>query len=187
VVEEVLRLLLRVLELRGQDVVVVAALHGGHLLVDDLLVHPGEALLHEGDRARLVHALHVDAHGERDRQVHDLGDAAVHELAAERAEHERLAPGAVDAELVGRAPGLGLDAARAHQVLRPEPRVRREELPVRRDAAARAYEGAHRREARRAVERLDLAPHALERLGDLAADPRESRGTADSTSRAPTA
>lgn len=49
VVEEVFGLLLGVLELGGEDLEVVALLHRAHLLVDYLLVHPCDALLHEGD------------------------------------------------------------------------------------------------------------------------------------------
>ena len=128
-VEQVLRLLLRVFELGGQYLEVVPLLDRSHLLVDDLLVHPCDPLLHEGDRLRLVHGLDVEGDREGDRQVDDVGEAAVRQLAAEPAEHEDLAPRVAGFEAGGAAFGLEVEGGGAHEVLRREPSSRADRVP----------------------------------------------------------
>ena len=89
-IEEVLGLRLGVLELAGQDLEVVAALHRAHLLVHDLLVHPRDAPHHVGDGGGLLDGTDVQGDGERYGEVDDGGgEAVVRELASEAPERER--------------------------------------------------------------------------------------------------
>jgi hypothetical protein len=175
VVEQVLGLRLGVLELRGQDLEVVALLHGAHLLVDDLLVHPGEALLDQRHRLGLVHALDVQGGAEGYRQVDDRREAAVGELAAEGAHDERLVPHAVDDELRGGPLGAELDRVRADEVLGAESRRGPHHRPVEHERAPRPEQVVDGTQARLPVERLHLAAHAREGPGDAAAHAREHR------------
>ena len=100
-VEELFGLLLGVRELGRQDGEVVALLHRAHLLVDDLLVHPGDALLHVGHRGCLAHGVDVERDVERHRQIDDVCDAVVLQVATEAAKHQHAAPGFVSPVAVG--------------------------------------------------------------------------------------
>ena len=173
VVEQVLGLLLRVLELRGEYLEVVALLHRAHLLVDDLLVHPRDALLDEGDRLGLVEGLDVDGDGERHRQVDDVGDAPVGQLASEPPEHEHLAPRVARLEARGAALGLEVERRRADEVLRREPAAGADRLPREHAGHAGAQKRVQRLDALGAGEGARRAPHLGEGLLGVPPHPGE--------------
>ncbi len=120
-VEELFGLLLGVRELGRQDGEVVALLHRAHLLADDLLVHPGDALLHVGHRGRLAHGVDVECHVERHRQIDDVGDAVVLQVAAEAAEHKHAAPGLVSPVAVGAPVRLEVEHRGRDEILGAKP------------------------------------------------------------------
>ena len=66
---------------------------------------------------------------EGDRQVDDVGEAAVRQLAAEPAEHENLAPRIAGLEAGGAAFGLEVEGGRTHEILRREPSSRADRVP----------------------------------------------------------
>ena len=120
-VEELFGLLLGVRELGRQDGEVVALLDRAHLLVDDLLVHPGDALFHVGDGCRLSHGVNVQGDVQGHRQVYDVGDAVVLEIAAKSAEDQHAAPGAVRPVAVGAPVRLEVEHRGRNEVLGAKP------------------------------------------------------------------
>ena len=116
-IEQVFGFFFGVLELGGQDLKVVALLHCRHLLVDDLLVHPGKALLHVGNGLRLIHGLDVQRDVERQGQVDDVSQGAVGQLTTETTESQHLAIHAVRIEAVGASLRLKVKHTRSDKIL----------------------------------------------------------------------
>ena len=116
-VEDALSLLLAVSQLIGKDGEVVALAHGGALLLDDLLVDPRGALLHERLGLGLLDGLREPRHGHGDREVHDVGQRAVGQLGAEAAEHEHLPPHIVEPKAVAAALRLEVDGRGGDEIL----------------------------------------------------------------------
>ena len=169
VVEQVLGLLLGVLELAGQDLEVIAFLHRAHLLVDDLLVHPRQALLHECDGLGLVHRLDMERDVERHRQVDHIGQAAVRELAAEPRERQHLAPCALREVAGAQALRLEVERRRADEVLRAEPRFRAELLPRERERLSGPEHRVDGAQPLLAVQHARAAPDLVQRLDGVRA------------------
>ena len=122
-VEHVLGLFLGVLQLVGQDRVIVSLVHGRTLLVDDLLVDPGRALANVGDGLCLVDRLSEPGRVERDGERNDVGKRTVRKLGAEVLHREDLAPHAVGLEAVGVAFRFEVEAPRRDGILGGHPRM----------------------------------------------------------------
>ncbi len=172
-VEQLLGLLLREAQLGRQDLVVVALLHGAHLLVDDLLVHPVDLALHERERLALRDGLHVQRHVERQRQVDDGGEVGLLDDRPEAAHREHRAVAPVAAEAVGPALGLEVERGGHDEVLRARSRRRGQFVPGELEARPRAQLPLQKLEPLDAVEGARRAAYARERLLHVAPDARE--------------
>ena len=120
-VEELFGLLLRMGELGREYREIVPFLHRAHLLVDDLFVHPGDALFHVGDGCRLSHGVNVQGDVQGHRQVDDVCDAVVLQVAAEAAEDQHAAPGAVRPVAVDASVRLEVEHRGRDEVLGAKP------------------------------------------------------------------
>ena len=172
-VEELLGLLLRVAELRGQDGVVVALPHRGSLLVDDLLVHPVELALHQGERIGLSQGPGMDVDGQRDREVDDVCDVVVFEHRSEALDEQDLAIDVVHPECVRPALGLEVDEHGRDEVLGAQARLVGQFVPVEGELAFRPELRLKCAQALGAVEGVRLAPDSREGLDAVALDARE--------------
>ena len=79
-VEKVLRLLLRMPQLVGDDRVIVSLAHGSALFLDDLHVDLGAAAAKEADGSCLVHRLREPRGVQRDGKRNDVGQRPVGKL-----------------------------------------------------------------------------------------------------------
>ena len=172
-VEELFGLLLRMGELGREYREIVPFLHRTHLLVDDLFVHPGDALFHVGDGCRLSHGVNVQGDVQGHRQVDDVGDAIVLQIASEAAEDKHAAPGVVRPVAVRAPLGLEVEHGGRDQVLGSKPARVGQFVPRERGLGSRAQLGLEQRQALLPIERARLASDPRERLHAVAAGTRE--------------
>ena len=150
-VQELFCLLLGVAQFRRQDRIVVALLHGAHLLIDDLLVHPVELALHEREGVRLRDGLDVQVHRQRHRKIDDIREVVVLKHRTERADGEHASVRLVDPEDVRASAWLEVHERWCDQVARPRVRAGIHLVPGERERCLRAKLGVNRVQALGAV------------------------------------
>ena len=172
-VEKLLGLLFCVADLGREDRLAETLLRRRRLLVDYLLVHPVDLALDESDSLRLHDRRDVHRHGERHGQVDDRGQVVVFEHASEIAQREHARVHAVNLDGVG-APGRGeVHEVRRDEVLRSQPRVLGQLVPVARRRVPRADERRDRFEPFLSAERRCVAADARQGRRDVRPDVRE--------------
>ena len=129
-VKKVLRLLLRMPQLVGDNRVIVSLAHGSALLLDNLHVDFGAAAAKEADCSRLIHRLCEPCGVQRDGKRNDVGQRLIGKLRAEMAHREHLAPHAVRLKAVDVPFRLEIEAVRRDGILRRHPGIAADVLAI---------------------------------------------------------
>ena len=172
--QQVVGLVAGVLDLGGQDGVVVALLHGLLLLLDDLLVDPGAAHLHGVDRLSLVPGLQVPADADGQLRVDEVRDAVVVERRVEVPHDHHLAPLIAHLEARGGAVGREVDRHGGDIVLRVLEEPVEHLFVLERELAPRVEQAVHGLQAPLAVERREVAVDLLEAGREVVVDAGEA-------------